>query len=88
MLYEWYFEELDNAMKKGSQNGEIYSDVIQEDFNLQYRLTFVPAEEGLKVFFISKTLDEDKWDWSTVEYRGMIYWNEIPEEYKNKIRAK
>ena len=88
MLDKWYFEELDNAMKKGSQNGKIYSDVIQEDFNLRYQITFVPAEEGLKVFFISKTLDEATWDWSTAEYRGIIYWNEIPKEYENKIRAK
>lgn len=88
MLDKWYFEELDSAMKKGNQNGKIYSDVIQEDFNLRYRITFVPTEEGLKVFFISKTLDESTWDWSTAEYRGMIYWNEMPKEYENKIRAK
>lgn len=88
MLDKWYFEELDKVMERGIQNGKFYSDVIQEEFNLYYRITFVPAEEGLKVFFISKTLNESTWDWSTAEYRGIIYWNEMSKEYENKIRAK
>ena len=88
MLDKWYFEELDRAMKKGVQNGRIYSDVIQKEFNLRYWIDFVPVEEGLEVFFKSKTLDTDPWDWNEVEYRGMIYWNEMPKEYENKIRVK
>lgn len=88
MLDKWYFEELDKVMERGFRNGRLYKDTVLKDFNLCYRITFVPTEEGLRVYFDSRTLDTDPWDWSVMEYRGMIYWNEMPKEYENEIRAK